>query len=123
MINQPVDSETWKHITYKELITMPIAQRKVIAQLIVDSGVLERPIWTVAGWGRFKELPLMDENQIQQEAARIVAGMTLEQKVRQMTPNTTVEQYIPACLKYNDFPYVAGEDAELGIPEIGRAHV
>ena len=42
--------------------------------------------------------------------------MTLRDKVGQMTPNTTVEQYIPACLKYNDFPYIAGENVELNIP-------
>ena len=113
---QPVDSETWKHITYKELVSMPIAQRKLIARQIVASGALDRPMWLVEGWGRFESLPALDETQIQQQAAHIVASMSLEQKVRQMTPNTTVEQYIPACLKYNDFPYVAGEDAELGIP-------
>ncbi len=70
------------------------------------------------GWGRFEQLPALDEVAIQQEAARIVALMNLEQKVGQMTPNTTVEQYIPACLKYNDFPYVAGEDSLLRIPGI-----
>lgn len=116
MSNLHVDSETWKHLTYKELIAMPITQRKVIAREIVASGALDRPVWTVGGWGRFEQLPLLGEAAMQQEAARIVATMSLEQKVRQMTPNTTVEHYIPACLKYNDFPYVAGEDAELGIP-------
>ena len=108
--------ESWKHITYKELIVMPIEKRKVIAEQIVASGVLNRPIWTVQGWGRFKDLPVLSEDQIQQEAASLVATMTLEQKIGQMTPNTTVEQYIPACLKYNDFPYVSGDDADLDIP-------
>ncbi|NLA92650.1 MAG: glycosyl hydrolase, partial [Spirochaetales bacterium] len=70
----------------------------------------------VEGWGRFEELPDLTYPEAIEEAKKIVAQMSLRDKVGQMTPNTTVEQYIPACLKYNDFPYIAGENVEFNLP-------
>lgn len=105
-------------ITYEELIAMPIGERKIAAERILASGASRDTKRPVSGWGCFADTAALTDSEIESEAKRILSAMTLEQKVRQMTPNTTVEQYIPACIKYNDFPYVAGEDPDLDIPGI-----
>lgn len=105
-------------ITFEELVAMPIEKRKILAHIIVGKQGIVPNYAKVEGWGRFATSGDMSDEEILEEATSIVQEMILEQKVGQMTPNTTVQQYIPACLKYNDFPYIAGEDTELNIPGI-----
>jgi len=118
MKNDPMlDIDTSK-VTFEELVAMPIEKRKILAHIIVGKQGIVPNTAKVEGWGRVVAYQDMSDEEILEEAMSIVQEMTLEQKVGQMTPNTTVQQYIPACLKYNDFPYIAGEDKELGIPGI-----
>lgn len=105
-------------ITFEELIVMPIEKRKILAHIIVETPGGVPNVAKVEGWGRFESFGEMSDEEILKEAKKIVKQMTLMQKVGQMTPNTTVQQYIPACLKYNDFPYIAGENKEFNIPGI-----
>lgn len=104
-------------LTFHELKAMKIEERKALAYKILekqkDSGLkkhLDRE------WGCFEDLPVLSITEAEEEAERICARMSLEQKINQMTPNTTIDEYIPACLKYNDTPYFAGEDFDLEIP-------
>jgi len=110
--------EDFKHITFEQMTAMPIGERKILAQRIIEAGLEHQEKPSIREWGRFTDLPGLSEEQIGMEAHRLLALMSLEQKIAQMTPNTTVVEYIPACLKYNDFPYVAGEDPQLEIPGI-----
>ena len=106
-----------KRLSFSDLVTMGRAERFALATRILDeNGGAAKPRHLDREWGRFEDLPPMSAGEAETEARRIVAGMTIEQRVRQMTPNTTIEEYIPACIKYNDFPYCAGEDLDLDIP-------
>lgn len=109
----PIDTSK---VTFKELLVMPIETRRELANQILEKGGVVPNVAKVEGWGRFDNLPDLTYPEAIEEAKKIVSQMTLRDKVGQMTPNTTVEQYIPACLKYNDFPYIAGENVELNIP-------
>jgi beta-glucosidase len=108
----------WTTISFDDLIKMPIQIRVVIAQRIIASGVLNRTMVSVDGWGQFDSLPEMNYEEARRRARQIASVMTIEELVGQMSPNTTVTEYIPACLKYNDKPYVAGENLQLNIPGI-----
>ena len=108
----------WTTISFDDLIKMPIQLRIIIARRIVASGFLKKSTVSVKGWGRFDSLPKMTYEEARHEARQIVSTMTIEELVGQMSPNTTVTEYIPACLKYNDTPYVAGENLAWNIPGI-----
>lgn len=109
----PIDTSK---VTFEELLVMPIELRRELAHQILEKGGIVPNVAKVEGWGRFEELPDLTYPEAIEEAKKIVAQMSLRDKVGQMTPNTTVEQYIPACLKYNDFPYIAGENVEFNLP-------
>src|SRR5512133_2632898 len=74
---------------------------------------------------RFSDIPqgrALSNDEIDAYAHRLMAGMTLEEKVLQMSGDSswwdlarflTVER-----MKYNDRPVTAGEDRRLGIPPL-----
>ena len=110
--------EDFPHYTYHDLLKMKIGDRKALALRLLENGRAKPTVRLDREWGRFEDLPELDDERIGEEVGKLLSRMTLEQKVNQMTPNTSAEEYIPACLKYNDFPYVAGEDYGLEIPGI-----
>ncbi len=104
-------------LTFHQLKAMKIEERKALAYTILEKQRVSGPRRHLdREWGRFEDLPALTPAKARDEAGRILALMSLEQKINQMTPNTTIEEYVPACLKYNDTPYFAGEDLELEIP-------
>ncbi|HEY9593260.1 MAG TPA: glycoside hydrolase family 3 N-terminal domain-containing protein, partial [Spirochaetia bacterium] len=106
-----------KRLSFSDLVSMKRAERLALATKILEEESGDgKPRHLEREWGRFEDLPPMSREEAEAEARRILSGMTIEQKIRQMTPNTTIEEYIPACIKYNDAPYYAGEDRELEIP-------
>lgn len=69
-------------------------------------------------WGRFENMPELSTEQIDEMAQSILDGMTLEQKINQMTAVSKIYDYPVVMKRYNDKPYLAGEDIELNIPPI-----
>ena len=110
--------ENEKKLTFQDLKKMNITERKTLAYKIIEKETLKSIKHIDKEWGRFEDFGKLEEPEIEKEALKILNSMSIEQKVNQMTPNTSVEEYIPACLKYNDMPYYAGEDVELNIPGI-----
>lgn len=105
-------------LSFQDLLAMKIEDRKALAHSILAAGKgLAFREMAQGEWGSFTSIGKeASDTQIDEAVEGLIGAMTLRQKVAQMTPNTTVEEYVPACLKYNDRPYVAGEDADLGIP-------
>ncbi|HVO10790.1 MAG TPA: glycoside hydrolase family 3 C-terminal domain-containing protein [Vicinamibacteria bacterium] len=88
------------------------------------SGPFVRP----AGPGvfRFTDVPkgrALDPDEVDGYARRLMAGMTPEQKVLQMSGDTSAWDLLRLVTvdrgKYNDRPITAGADERLGIPPIG----
>lgn len=69
-------------------------------------------------WGRFASLPFQTEAELCAIVEQLLAGMTLEQKVRQMTPNVTAREAKWYYESYCSPAVLAGEDVELDIPGI-----
>jgi len=111
---------TGEHLTFSDLLSMDIEQRKILARKLLaeNTGEGSGRRHVAREWGRFEDLPAMDWAEADAQAVKLLATMDIRQKIGQMTPNTTVEEYIPACIKYNDTPYYAGEDVGLDIPGI-----
>ncbi len=108
-----------KRMTYSDLVSMKIDDRKILARkLLAEKTPDDRPRHLAREWGRFEDLPSGDGPDTDGEIAKLLSVMSLRQKVGQMTPDATIEEYVPACLKYNDEPYFAGENLDLEIPGI-----
>lgn len=69
-------------------------------------------------WGRFASLSFQTEAELCEIVGQLLAGMTLEQKVRQMTPNVTAREAKWYYESYCSPAVLAGEDVELDIPGI-----
>ncbi len=100
---------------------MKIEDRKVLARRLLaekDPGAGAEHL--AREWGRFEDLSAGggSEEEADREVEKLLSTMSLRQKVGQMTPDTTIEEYVPACIKYNDTPYIAGEDLDLEIPGV-----
>ncbi|MFZ2782333.1 MAG: glycoside hydrolase family 3 C-terminal domain-containing protein [Rectinemataceae bacterium] len=110
---------TGETLTFSDLLSMRIEDRKILARKLLSQGaVSDGPRHIEREWGRFEDIPALGWGYEDAEAEKLLSTMTVRQKIGQMTPNTTIEEYIPACIKYNDAPYYAGEDIELDIPGI-----
>jgi beta-glucosidase len=108
-----------RKLSFSDMTSMRIEDRRALArELMAKAEVSAPPARVSPEWGRFESLQPLDRDGSDREARRLLASMSLEQKIGQMTSNTSIEEYIPACVKYNDKPYVAGEDLSLGIPGI-----
>jgi beta-glucosidase len=77
-------------------------------------------IKTVPGtWGRLETGEALTEEQIEARAQELLARMTLEEKIRQMSGDMpTVRGILGMLRQYNPVPYPAGENHRLGIPGI-----
>jgi beta-glucosidase len=119
-MNDQGDSMRAEHkLSFSDMTSMSIEERRSLARELMAGREGSAPARRVSPeWGRFEFLPPLDWEGADREARRLLASMSLEQKIGQMTSNTSIEEYIPACIKYNDKPYVAGEDLGLGIPGI-----
>ena len=86
---------------------------------IIFKELEENPVKHIASeWGRFENLPPMTEEDADGLAERVLGGMTLEQKVHQMSCDNDA-RYAPLNPpRYNYIPYYAGEDADLDIPAV-----
>ena len=77
---------------------------------------------------KFTDIPkgrALTPEEVETYAHRLMAGMTLEQKVLQMSGDTSIWQLLMLISvekwKYNDDPITAGEDRRLAIPPIAFA--
>jgi beta-glucosidase len=71
---------------------------------------------------RFRDVPkgrALSERELEENVTKLLAGMTLEEKVRQMSGDLGVWDIVKMVFKYNDRPIPAGADGRLGIPPIG----
>ncbi|MEJ2210445.1 MAG: glycoside hydrolase family 3 C-terminal domain-containing protein, partial [Anaerolineae bacterium] len=75
---------------------------------------------TVPGtWGRLETGEALTEEQIEARAGQILAQMSLEEKIHQMSGDMpTVRGLLGMVRRYNAVPYPAGENERLGIPGI-----
>jgi beta-glucosidase len=75
---------------------------------------------TVPGtWGRLETGEALTEDQIDARARQLLAQMTIEEKIRQMSGDMPTARGIVGMLRrYNAVPYPAGENERLGIPGI-----
>lgn len=101
-----------------EYFRLPREAKKEFDSIILKE-LKEKPIKHLdTEWGRFENLETMTEEEIDRLADSVLAEMTLEQKVHQMSCDNDA-RYAPINpLRYNFIPYYAGENLELDIPAI-----
>jgi len=58
------------------------------------------------------------EEERDQHIATLVSGMTLGEKIRQMSGNTDLARQAVMLVRYNKYPYESGENRRRGIPAI-----
>ena len=101
-----------------QLIAMPLARQAKFREA-VKQRLTEHPIHHLESeWGRFEGLGPLSKQDIEDKVTDILAEMTLEQKVNQMSADYTpgIVQFVYD--RYNSEPYYAGEDLELDIPAV-----
>lgn len=91
---------------------------KEIAEEVKKQRTLNKENHIKKEWGIFEDLDRLTDKEIDKKAKEILGKMTLEQKVNQMAGDTSMADMMVSLEKYNDTPYYAGEDMELGIPGI-----
>jgi len=69
-------------------------------------------------WGELKPETSRTEAQISQRTEVILAGMTLDEKIDQMSGDGRLIHNIDTMIRYNQEPLPAGENHRLGIPGI-----
>ncbi len=67
------------------------------------------------GWAALRDL---GADEVEAHAKRILGGMTLLEKLNQLTGNWTLLQGAPMLFRYNAKPIPAGRDKKLGIPGV-----
>lgn len=79
----------------------------------------EAPRHIGSEWGRFEGLHDLSEEQIDELAKTVLAEMTLEQKVNQMSGDESLDSIaLSITREYNKTPYYGGEDAQLDLPAV-----
>ena len=105
--------------SFEELLKLTAEQVKELTQQIEEERKVHPIKHLESEWGRFEGLKDLTERQTDDLAKQILSGMTLEQKVNQMSGDEMLDSLaLTITREYNKTPYYGGEDVALDIPAI-----
>lgn len=105
--------------SYEEALGLGDEQMKALKARVKQEKAEHPPRHIDSEWGRFEGLHGLSEEQVDDLAKKVLAGMTLEQKVNQMSGDESLDSIaLSITREYNKTPYYGGEDPELGLPAV-----
>ena len=105
--------------SYEEALGLGDEQMKALNARVKQEKAEHPPRHIDSEWGRFEGLHGLSEEQVDDLAKKVLAGMTLEQKVNQMSGDESLDSIaLSISREYNKTPYYGGEDPELGLPAV-----